>query len=45
MTGVLTKEPKPDVYKASIRSFSLIQILAFGAALILALAFGWMASS
>jgi uncharacterized membrane protein len=45
LTGVLTKEPRPDFYKASIRFFSFIQLLAFGLALILALVFGWSASS
>jgi uncharacterized membrane protein len=45
MTGVLTKESKPDIYKPSIRLFSLAQLLAFGVALILALWFGWLASS
>jgi hypothetical protein len=44
MTGVLVKEPKPDIYKGSIRCLALVQLSAFGLALILALWFGWLAS-
>ena len=45
MTGVLVKDSRPDIYKASIRCFSFLQLAAFGLALILALVFGWLASS
>lgn len=45
MTGVLVKDSKPDIYKTSIRLFSCVQLAAFGLALILALVFGWLASS